>query len=330
MDQPKPSSMQLEKVKQLLFAVQEDELQHEGANGTADLEHSLQLLQLDSRPIESDSNMRSEVDPLTTLKRLPGRGIGIVATRPIPAGSILQSETATMTFPMVPDGAISTGFFTKMVGDYVALPVVTRHQILSLHAYMRPDHERAIRMFLAAADGDSKLTRQQIDFVVRLSSIWGTNSFKGHMPSTASLYLKTSRVNHSCVANCGHAVGSEDGMDKITIFTNRDIQPNEELTVPYLNIYDPREKRRANTKRVWGFVCSCPACDYGDPTVDTAKHENLLAEYRRLKQDSCLTISMDPTALPLPLKDLEEALSRSMRRAEIAESLKDFHDMLEE
>ncbi|KAL1869413.1 hypothetical protein Daus18300_005625 [Diaporthe australafricana] len=327
---------QLERLQQLLLTLQEDDFQHKGANEIDDLQQSSQLLHLDSNR-DGDSNKGSHDGPLTTLKRLPGRGIGIVATRPIPAGCIIHSEAAAMTFPYCEDGDEDAEHYTKIVGAFVDLPAGTRQQILSLHACKVPHYEKCVRTFLAA-HGDVKLTKQQTDFVARLCAIgavnvWGDGDRDEDEDSTqwtSSLFLKTSRLNHSCLPNCAVSEKQENGRGKITVYTSRDIQPNEELTVTYLDANRPRDRRRAHAKHVWDFDCNCPACDYNNPAVDTAKHEEVLAEYRRLEHDSCLTINMDPLYIPLPLKDLDDAFHRSMRRAEIAKSLGDMHDTFQE
>ncbi|KAI3393863.1 hypothetical protein diail_3538 [Diaporthe ilicicola] len=318
----------LKELRKHLELVRKDDL--ERANCIGNLEEDLQNLQLGPQLGDGGGSECSDDTSLVTLKKLPGRGLGLVATTLIPAGAIVSTETAVMCFSIREDGAVPAGFFTRLIRDFTNLPAATRQHVLSLHAFTRPDHEQAIRKFLTAGKGDAKLTKQQVDFIIYLNSICHTNSFEGPKSSRSSMYLKTSRINHSCLPNCGHTDMSENGQDKITIYACRDIQPGEEITVSYMNIYDARDKRRANSKRVWGFVCNCAACDYNNPTVDTTKHEKVLAEYRRLEQDSCLTISVNPCFIPLPVKAVDESLRRSVRRAEIAKTLNDKHDVLEE
>ncbi|KAK2613201.1 hypothetical protein N8I77_000128 [Diaporthe amygdali] len=325
-----PSISCHDQLKQLLLSVPADELRLDGLSEIDRLQQAFKAFQLDSKPVAGEFSVPNEAASLITLKKLPGRGIGVVATRRIPAGSIIFKEKAVLTLPVREDGAVYSDFFTKLVGDYNKLPPGTRQRILGLHAYTRPDLESAVRKFLAAGKGDAKLTKRQVDFLIHLNSICATNSFGGAKLSSTMLYLGTSRINHSCIPNCEHSHGSENNFDYVTVYAIRNIHPDEEITVTYLDVYDPRDKRRADMERVWGFVCNCPACDYANPLIDTTIHESRIADYRRLRLESCLTISMDVRCLPLPLEDLDEALRRSIRRAVITESISDNQSALEE
>lgn len=320
----------LRKLKQFLSTLPEDDLQHEGLNLAGSMEQASQQLHLN---FESSGEHRSSSDvpiPLITLKSLPGRGIGVIATRLIPAGSIILKEKAILTVPDPANKAITPDFLTNLVDHYTKLPGETRQQFLNLHAYTRPVQENTIRELLDASSCDFKLTEQQIDFVLRLHSIFATNSFEKTTPLTGSLYLGASRFNHSCLPNCDYDHTLEGSLTTITVCSSRDIQPAEEITLPYLNIYDPRDHRRACTKLVWGFSCNCPACDMADPTVDTVVHEQRLAEYRQLKQDPYLTMYRSAKANAMSLKDLDEVLCRSTQRAQIAEALGDNYNVLRE
>ncbi|KAG6363960.1 hypothetical protein INS49_009063 [Diaporthe citri] len=268
--------------------------------------------------------------PPIALDSEPGRGIGVIATRLIPAGSIILKEEAILTVPDFPDKAITPDIITNLVEKYTNLPPAMRQQILGLYAHTRPVQDRTIRSFLIAGDSDFNLTGPQVDFILRLHSSFATNAFEKTTPLTSSLYLGASRFNHSCLPNCDSDHTLEGSLTTITVCSSRDIQPDEEITISYLNIYDPRDQRQACTRLLWGFSCNCPACDTADPTVDTVVHEQRLAEYLQLKQDSYLKMSASARANVMSLKDLDEVLSRSTQRAQIAETLGDNYNVLRE
>lgn len=324
MDTP---DLYLRKLKQLLLTLQEDDLQHEDLNLVGSMEQASQQLRLNFESTGGYSSSQGAQAPPITLDNLPGRGIGVIATRLIPAGSIILKEKAILTVPEPLNKAIIPDFITNLVDHYTKLPSAVRQQLLGLHAYTRPAQDKAIHDFLDAGSGDLNLTEQQIDFVVRLHSIFATNSFET-TPSTRSLYLGASRFNHSCVPNCDYDHTLEGSMTAITVCSSRDIQPDEEITLPYLNIYEPRDQRQACTNLIWGFSCNCPACDVADPTVDTIAHEQRLAEYRQLKQDSYLTVYRNANVMSL--KDVDEVLRWSTQRAQIAEMLGDNYNMFRE
>lgn len=326
MDQP---DWYLRKIKQLLLALREDELQHQGSNPAGSLGQASQQLHFNIQHGGGYTGLQNDNQPLITLKSLPGRGFGVTALRPILAGSIILTEKAILTLPQLPSKAITPKFISNLVDSYTQLPAALRQKFLSLHSYTRPIQEDTIRDFLDGS-GESKLTEVQIDFVLRLHSIFATNSFEETTPLNSSLYLGASRFNHSCLPNCDYEHASEDNSTRITICSSRDIQSNEEMTIPYINTYESWDQRQAFTKLLWGFSCNCPACDVANPTVDTAVHEQMLAEYRGLEQGSCFKKSRTADSDALRLKYLDEGLCRSIRRAEISEALGDNFNVLRE
>lgn len=270
-----------------------------------------------------NSTQGTETSPII-FKNLPGRGVGVVATRLIPSGSIILQEDAIMTLPGPPATA-TLPFLEDLVEGYINCKPETRRRLLTLHAYPRSGHEDVVRGLFAGAKPKDQPTQEELDFVWRLYSIFTTNDFDDTDTSKCSLYLEASRFNHSCVPNCDYGHMRNGRYSTITIRTVRDIQPDEELTLTYLINYEPREKRRADTKRGWGFECNCPACDVADPRVDTAARENMLAEYRRLKQDPYLEACATPGPLEFSIKNLDEALDRSLQRTQITQALGDNH-----
>lgn len=270
-----------------------------------------------------NSTENTEGSPIT-LKSLPGRGVGVVATRFIPSGSIILQEDAIMTLPGPPATATPALLF-GLVEGYIRCKSEVRQRLLSLHACPCPGLKDGIRKLFAGArpPARTQLTEEEINFVYRLYSIFTTNTFDDTTPSHCSLFLEASRFNHSCLPNCDYGHISKGRHPTITIRTVRDIQPDEELTLTYLINHEPRDKRRADTKRSWGFECNCPACDVADPRVDTAAHEHMLEEYRRLKRDpyleACETLNTDTFSI----KDLDEALDRSLQRTRIVQALGD-------
>lgn len=82
-------------------------------------------------------------------------------------------------------------------------------------------------------------------------------------PSTAlnnsALFLAPSLINHSCLPNCFRVhVG-----DVVLIRASRAIRAGEELTVSYVPVDSSQSDRKASLAR-WGFVCTCPRCQFVD------------------------------------------------------------------
>ncbi|KAJ2420029.1 hypothetical protein GGF41_004412 [Coemansia sp. RSA 2531] len=68
----------------------------------------------------------------------------------------------------------------------------------------------------------------------------------------SSLYFQ-----HSCNPNCMY-VGETDGT--LFIRTMTDVQANTELTIPYVELYQPREQRRRDLLMTRHFWCKCRRC----------------------------------------------------------------------
>lgn len=75
-----------------------------------------------------------------------------------------------------------------------------------------------------------------------------------------AVFPKISRINHSCVPNAQGNFHSELG--RFNIHATRDIEPDEELTLNYLQeLGAARESRQQRLLSGYGFTCECPACD---------------------------------------------------------------------
>lgn len=311
----------LDKIRQLLDSIEDDNLPHDDSNSVDCKQPATLPMQPDPVSPGGFKSCQNLEDRPFALKDLPGRGVGVVATRLIPAASIILQDEATLTIPMrKPTTAES---LLILFSQYVACSAEVRKQVLALHAHSCPGHEEAIRNLLATWQADVQFTQQQVELIVRLPSIFGTNMFDDTAPGASSLYLQASRFNHSCVPNCDYGHTSDGERPTMTIRASRDIQPDEELCLPYVDFYEERGQRMADLEHSWGFVCSCPACDEDNPAVDTGAHEEMLEEYRRLKKDSHAQILYSCGRETLWAKELDEALERSIRRTEIAEVLGD-------
>ena len=69
------------------------------------------------------------------------------------------------------------------------------------------------------------------------------------------------RINHSCLPNC--SVQWNPVTDKEELFTAREVEAGEELTICYLDMVtnvSSREERRDYLERHFGFLCNCPLC----------------------------------------------------------------------
>ncbi|EKM81254.1 hypothetical protein AGABI1DRAFT_56703, partial [Agaricus bisporus var. burnettii JB137-S8] len=83
-----------------------------------------------------------------------------------------------------------------------------------------------------------------------------------HQQHFGGVFLKINRCNHSCGPNAAHKWDLTNLSSKL--YALRPIQPNEEITIFYTDITQPRDTRRAELNRNHRFLCSCPHCSPGD------------------------------------------------------------------
>jgi len=79
------------------------------------------------------------------------------------------------------------------------------------------------------------------------------------MDGDGGVYENICRFNHSCWPNCAHSFHKE--RDRGEIRAVRWIAEGEELTVPYIDLRQPRLARLEELKEKYGFVCSCCVCE---------------------------------------------------------------------
>ena len=69
----------------------------------------------------------------------------------------------------------------------------------------------------------------------------------------------TSFVNHSCWPNAD--VQNSEPTKGMVIRAVRDIEPGEEISISYTDIYDLRDERLRTMYQHYDFVCSCVRCE---------------------------------------------------------------------
>lgn len=95
----------------------------------------------------------------------------------------------------------------------------------------------------------------QLDEDVVMTNAFGTTLGEGNF---RALFPIISRINHACNPN-SFVMFSQTGFS-LGIKAYRDIEPGEEITISYLLLGQPSDKRQEGLKR-WGFKCSCSLCN---------------------------------------------------------------------
>lgn len=204
------------------------------------------------------------------IREIPGKGLGAVAIRRIPAGSIVLDDPYALSIqepvqePASEEDAIEmlSMVLIQLLGQYIRLPIDARRQFAGLHPHIKPGTHGWFRLQMEKLGVN--FNDSELDFVVRLYCTFETNVFSTAMPGgglnwrIGRLFLTTSRINHACQPNSRSRQTSEGNKVVMSI---RDIEEGEELTLRYLDhkLFS-RSEWQAETQRMWGFVCNCPGC----------------------------------------------------------------------
>ncbi|SPO05554.1 uncharacterized protein DNG_08241 [Cephalotrichum gorgonifer] len=192
------------------------------------------LTQIHHSSLPSPSSARNlTLEPATAVRDFPGRGKGLVATRPIRGGETFLLDHASLV--------VGAGFFED-VGD------AERAAMLG-EAVDRLVEPAAVRGLDRAGGGGDV-----VGDVVR------TNSFRSKLDvgNVFVLFPLISRVNHACKPNAFIRHASHGLIAGVAAF--RDIMPGEEITISYIPLQQPTPSRQALLRKNWNFTCTCPLC----------------------------------------------------------------------
>jgi SET domain len=128
-----------------------------------------------------------------------------------------------------------------------ATPFESNHQIEQLPVKSKAD-------FLALCNSFPELGHYGI---VRTNA-FGLGSVADNEQRRPGLFLNLSRLNHSCIPNCER--WWDEAKEVETLYSLRDIEKGEELTIYYGEIISRRDTRQNLLRQVWRFECQCECC----------------------------------------------------------------------
>ncbi|PNS19716.1 hypothetical protein CAC42_7683 [Sphaceloma murrayae] len=141
---------------------------------------------------------------------------------------------------------------------------------------MHPDDLDSVEITQKFLRGDPKCSGTIWVEIVHIMGLLKINCFtlvhEWSDPLGVALDPFISTVNHSCRPN---AVVVFNGASP-SLRSIRPIAKDEEVTWSYVDVVDPRHRRRARLRRGYEFDCTCPKCTSND--VDDAKPESELEQ----------------------------------------------------
>ncbi|KAK5662503.1 hypothetical protein OQA88_8415 [Cercophora sp. LCS_1] len=206
--------------------------------------------------------------PPFRVEDIPGKGKGVVATKKIEKDKVIMIDHVAV---------LSTAEYSADV---------TQEEVRELlfEAVERLSAPERVR-------GLSGRGRDRRGFLLsKEEDVLSTNSFElpvagwGYM----GLFPELSRVNHACRPNA-HVHFSEASL-AITVWSARDIEPGEEITISYSAVDLTYAERQKTLADIWGFNCTCSLCTADKKVRDESDARRL--KYRNVK-DELVKLSQD-------------------------------------
>lgn len=161
---------------------------------------------------------------LYAIKKSPGKGLVVFANGKIFKGTRIITEE-----PLFSIEKPFTGH--KLVAEISRLSTEIQGSLMRLHDTRESAVPPVARIFRANAFGTG---------------------------STSSIFLRATRINHSCVPNCHFSWNTN--LNRLTVHAVKDIATGQEMTVSYGEVLRTREQRKELLTPSYDFECNCPAC----------------------------------------------------------------------
>ena len=215
--------------------------------------HTLTIKELvrKMKPRQSDRKAYNEGDHTTReddlcyrCVKIPGKDMGMIATRDIAFGELILEEIPIMSEKkLFCEETLSLLESDSLEMQFQKLSNDKQSEILSLH--------------------------NAFPELRRLEGIMKTNGYG------SELCLTLSRFNHSCLPNVQHKVSEMN----VRVVAIKDIKEGEELCTTYILMEDGISKTRDMLLSGWRFNCICPLCNEKDVNV-SQNIKNDIEKYR--------------------------------------------------
>ena len=218
------------------------------------------------------------------ITSVPGRGLGVFATKDIKRGQRIFAEPPVLTLD-------------DLAGEYGNRNLKPK-QVKEALAKLSPKDQARFMKLKNCFEGDK--TRPQYGNEPLLGRVQ-TNGFGAPPTHDMVIFDKLSRFNHSCRPN---AVFSwNEVLLHGVIFALSDIKAGEEIFVDYGVGGVTWAERRVSLKRRFNFYCGCEICSFSDAERDAHDHA------------PCRHISRLPAHAQLQYRTSTTHSSRAVRHA---------------
>ncbi|KAK5170458.1 uncharacterized protein LTR77_005046 [Saxophila tyrrhenica] len=207
-----------------------------------------------------DSEPQSHSLPRLEVRSSAGKGLGLFTCEHIPAYTRVVDDDALLSLGPKEN-------LPELWRKYLALPQEDRQcfESLSVHENQTSKEEDQIVKLKQRGYAEDEARKMSQVSSKYLSNAFNTEDRTAHgglggqqgSRWSSALFPTIARINHSCVPNCHPHYNLLSGAE--VLYTLRDIEVGEELSISYFDMTSPFATRQARAKS-WGFTCSCTAC----------------------------------------------------------------------
>ncbi|GAB1316967.1 SET domain-containing protein 5 [Madurella fahalii] len=233
-----------------------------------------------------------------TSTPIPGKGLGLVAARPIRAGTRVMNALPAV---LVDDGAwkgMRRGDLGVLVGEAVrGLSEVQRGRFMELAGPTAGGGG-------GEGEGGKKFGILATNAFRVTVKVVGDGEGGGKGREFHGVFPEVSRLNHDCAPNLGYYFDSATLSQRV--YAVRDILPGEELTVSYVDVIQPSSVRQARLNSGWSFNCTCPRCTL-EPHLLSESDDRVahMQQLRRELDDYSTAATPEKAELLVTLYELE-------------------------
>ena len=177
------------------------------------------------RQIQSNS----QIPKMYSIESVPGKGLGMIANIDIIARPRIMVDSLLSSME---DYTEDRDITVNLSSTIELLDLEQQQQYDYLHSPKYTPWSPPVRRYIANAFGISK--------------------------KVSGIFLKATRINHSCRPNAHHTWN--DNLGKLTIHTMVHIPAGAEISISYLEMFPPRLKRNHQLHRIYEFECQCQVC----------------------------------------------------------------------
>ena len=168
------------------------------------------------------------------VRRVEGKGLGVVAARDILPGQLIMSEIALILVKRDKSGCLTVNQARQIFKQAAMINKVQKEKLVDLHCL---EERKVLNIF------KNNCIRVDDDNI--------------------GLYLLISRINHSCCPNSIVCQGAEKEVRAMKY-----IKRGEEITMTYIVNTSDTKIKRGEELRYWQFKCDCEVCSLSGKKLD--------------------------------------------------------------